>query len=40
VVKSRPRILTTSVIFKHLHKVTNHPTGEDSPNLVTLGPML
>jgi hypothetical protein len=26
----------TSVIFKEMPKVNNHPTGENSPNLVTL----
>jgi hypothetical protein len=26
----------TSVIFKKLLKVNNHPIGENSPNLVTL----
>jgi hypothetical protein len=26
----------TSVIFKYLSKINNHPLGEKSPNLVTL----
>jgi hypothetical protein len=34
--KSSPIIWATSVIFKRLSKVNNHPIGEKSPNLVTL----
>jgi hypothetical protein len=34
--KSSPRLLAVSVIFEKPPKVNNHPTGEYSPNLVTL----
>jgi hypothetical protein len=34
--KSSPNIWAASVTFKKLPKVSNCPTGENSPNLVTL----
>jgi hypothetical protein len=36
VAKSSPKICATSVIFKRMAKVNNRPSGENSPNLVTL----
>jgi hypothetical protein len=35
-VKSIQPVSATSVIYKKLHTVHNHPIGENSPNLVTL----
>jgi hypothetical protein len=37
--KSSPKIRATSALFKKLPKVNNHPTGENSPNPVTLVPL-
>jgi hypothetical protein len=34
--KRNPKVSATSVIFKKISKVNNHPMGENSPNLVTL----
>jgi hypothetical protein len=34
--KGAPKIGASSVIFKKMPKVNNHPMGEYSPNLVTL----
>jgi hypothetical protein len=34
--KSSPNLCATSVIFETLPKVNSRPTGENSPNLVTL----
>jgi hypothetical protein len=36
VVKNGPTIWATFVIFKNHPRVNNRPTGENSPNLVTL----
>jgi hypothetical protein len=36
--KSCPKEWASSEIFKKLPEVNNHPTGKNSPNLVTLIP--
>jgi hypothetical protein len=36
VVKGSQNILSTIVIYKKLPKINDHPTVENSPNLVTL----